>query len=138
MHLTGLAPAMAARVEIVPSLRQASALERNRYLASPSLNWDLNQRLRFLEQIADSGRMIDAIDALRHIKQAQLSAGEMLIEANAPSGFVCFPLEAGLWVVPLGGYEPIAVQPWRPLVNTGLFAGPTAMPTSWRFKPCAR
>jgi hypothetical protein len=125
-HLIHLAPEIAARVEIVPSLRYASALERDRYLASDDLNWDLDQRLNFLQQIADSGQKIDAIDpinAFRHIKQARLTSGEKLIEANAPSGFVYFPLEAGLWVMPLGGYQTIAVQPWRPLGNTGVIRG---------------
>ena len=126
VHLIRLVPEVAARVEIVPSLRHASALERDRYLASDDLAWNLDQRLNFLQQIADSGQKIDAIDpsnAFRHIKQTQLIAGEKLIEAGAPSGFVYFPLEAGLWVVPLGGYQTLAVQPWRPLGNTGVIRG---------------
>jgi hypothetical protein len=125
-HLIRLVPELATRVETVPSLRYASALERDRYLASDALNWELDQRLNFLQQIADSGQKIDAIDpsnAFRHIKQAQLTAGEKLIEAGAPSGFVYFPLEAGLWVVPLGGYQTLAVRPWRPLGNTGVIRG---------------
>jgi len=125
-HLIRCVPEIAARVEIVPSLRNASALERDRYLVSDNLTWDLDQRLRFLQQIADFGQKIDAIDpinAFRHIKHTQLNAEQKLIEANTPSGFVYFPLEEGLWVAPLGGYQTIAVQPWRPLGNTGVIRG---------------
>lgn len=125
-QLIRLAPEVAARVEIVPSLRYASALERDRYLASDDLNWELDQHVHFLQQIAHFGQKIDTIDpvnAFRYIKYTCLNTGERLIAAGAPSGFVYFPLEAGLWLVPLGGYQPIAVPPWRPLGNTGVIRG---------------
>lgn len=116
----------AERVEIVPSLRQASDLERARYLACNALDWSPEQQQFFLQHIAQAGQKVEGIDptqAFKHIKLAELQPDDVLVEARAPSGFVYFPLNDGLWVRPLGGYAPIAVRPWRPLGNTGVIRG---------------
>lgn len=120
------APDVAPRVEIVPSLRHASVLERDRYLVYDDLDWHEDRRMQFLQHIAQAGQKIeniDLVDAFHHTKLAQLQPGDVLIAAGTPSGFVYFPLDEGLWVKPLGGYQPIAVLPWRPLGNTGVIRG---------------
>ncbi len=126
LNSMSLKAAPATHVEIVPSLRQASDLERARYLACPDLDWSPEQRHHFLRQIAQAGQKIEGIDptlAFKHIKLAELQPNDVLIVAAAPSGFVYFPLGEGLWVRPLGGYSPIAVHAWRPLGNTGVIRG---------------
>jgi hypothetical protein len=39
---------------------------------------------------------MDTIEVFKHVRFAELQAGEKLIEAGAPSSFVYFPLGDGL------------------------------------------
>jgi hypothetical protein len=52
-----------------------------------------------------------------------LQAGEILIEAGAPSAFVYVPLGDGLKIIPLGGYHSFSVAAWMPLGTTGVIRG---------------
>jgi hypothetical protein len=100
--------------------------ERNRYLAAAEITWGLGQRQAALARMAQSGCKTQAIDpeeAFRHVRLADLSAGETLIEASAPAGVVYVPLGDGLTIMPLGGYAPFSVQAWMPLGSTGVIRG---------------
>lgn len=119
-------PALGPRVCIVPSLEQASALERERYLEGETVTWERAARMQLLARVGQSGHAIQAIDpdqAFEHVKLVELEPGEVLIEAGAPSAFVYIPLEAGLQIIPLGGYESFSVQAWMPLGVTGVIRG---------------
>lgn len=119
-------PTLGQRVVIVPSLEQASALERDRYLEGEPVLWDRAARQQLLARVGESGHLIGQIDpeeAFEHVKLIELEPGEVLIEAGAPAAFVYIPLEAGLYVIPLGGYQSFSVQAWMPLGITGVIRG---------------
>ena len=119
-------PALGDRIQIVPSLRNVSELERARYLEAKELDWDLGKRQEILERVRLSGQKVTAFDltaGFRHVKMIDLQAGEMLIQAGAPSAFVYIPQGDGLKVIPLGGYESLSVAAWIPLGNTGVIRG---------------
>lgn len=114
------------RVKAVPSLQHMSDHERNRYLNAVDLNWDLAERRHALERVAASGHKIDEMDAERAfegVREIEVKAGEVLIEAGSPPGFVYIALGEGLLGTPLGGYHPFPVYPWTPLGSTGVIRG---------------
>lgn len=119
-------PAVGARVEVAPSLQQTTDLERTRYLAAPPLPWTTTQCQAFLAQVAATGYRTETIDPIRafnHVKVITLLAGELLVEGGAPSAFVYVPLQPGLRIFPLGGYNVLAAQAWTPLGVTGVIRG---------------
>lgn len=125
--LRRLNPADTGRIQIVPSLQNIPEAERRRYLSvSAETGWSLTQRQAALDRLAQSGHKTEAInpeEAFHHVRLADLSAGETLIEAGAPSGIVYVPLGDGLKIVPLGGYAAFSVRAWMPLGNTGVIRG---------------
>ena len=124
--LRRLDPSSAELIHIVPSLQPMPEVERNRYLGAAEIAWDVGQRRAALARMAQSGCKTAAIDpeaAFRHVRLADLSAGETLIEAGAPAGIVYVPLGDGLTIMPLGGYAPFSVQAWMPLGSTGVIRG---------------
>lgn len=125
-RLRQLNPAVGGQIQIVPSLRHVSESERARYLWAKDLDWDEPQRQAVLARISAAGLKLtsfDAIEGFRHVKQADLQAGEKLIEAGAPASFVYFPLGDGLKIIPLGGYQSFSVAAWMPLGTTGVIRG---------------
>jgi len=125
-ELRQLNPAIAARIQFVPSLQNTSEFERTRYLEAGDLNWALSRRREALNQIARSGHKTEAIDLVegfRHVKWVTLYPGETLIKAESTASFVYIPLGDGLKVMPLGGYAPFSVKAWMPLGNTGVIRG---------------
>jgi CRP-like cAMP-binding protein len=79
-----------------------------------------------LDRIGQSGHRIDAVDsqiAFENVRLATIEAGQVLIEADSEAAFVYIPLEPGLQVVPLGGYQTFWVQAWMPLGLTGVIRG---------------
>ena len=125
-ELQSINPLAASRVRTVPSLQNTSELERRRYLAAGELAWDPAQCRAALQRIAASGhktQTMDAVASFRDVKLIELQAGETLVEAGAPAGFVYIPLGEGLQIVPLGGYPPFFVKAWLPLGVTGVIRG---------------
>lgn len=118
-------PLAADRVDIVPSLRLASPSERRRYLAAEDLKWDENRLRTILERVERAGHPpgTDSNVAFSHVRLIRLAAGDLLIDADAPSAFVYIPLDMGLEIVPLGGYDSFSVKPWMPLGLTGVISG---------------
>ena len=125
-QLCQLHPRFARQIEIVPSLRNVSEGERERYLAARDLDWDATQRQSFLDRINQAGQKLsnfDPVEGFKHVRLSELQAGEKLIEAGAPSGFVYIPLGDGLKIIPLGGYQSFSVAAWMPLGTTGVIRG---------------
>ncbi len=125
-HLCQREPALTEKVQIAPSLQQAPAVERTRYLAAPPLAWTPAECQSFLAQVATTGYRTETIDlthAFDHVKLITLAAGEMLVESGAPAVFVYVPLQPGLRIFPLGGYTALPAQPWMPLGVTGVIRG---------------
>jgi hypothetical protein len=125
-QLHRLNPIAARQARIVASLQASSALERVRYLRSADLDWEFARRQAMLQKIAQYGHKterIDPIEGFREVRQIELQAGEVLIESGAPSGFVYIPLGEGLRILPLGGYQAFAIQPWMPVGVTGVIRG---------------
>jgi hypothetical protein len=125
-RLQHLAPELRGRVRTVPSLQQAPAIERTRYLEADELGWDDTARQDLLRRMAGAGHKtapIDPVAAFDGVRRLTLRAGETLIEAGAPAGFVYVPLGEGLTIIPLGGYQSFAVAPWMPVGNTGVIRG---------------
>ena len=122
-QLHSLNPIAARHARIVASLQASSAIERMRYLRSTNLDWELTCRQEMLQKIAHYGHKterIDPIEGFKEVRQIELQAGETLIESGAPSGFVYIPLGEGLRILPLGGYQAFAIQPWLPVGVTGV------------------
>ena len=125
-QLCQLDPKFTDQIQITPSLRNVSELERAHYLAAKDLDWDTGRRQAVLDKINQAGQKLtnfDAIEGFKHVKLAELRAGEKLIEAGAPSSFVYFPLGDGLKIIPLGGYRSFSVTAWMPLGTTGVIRG---------------
>jgi hypothetical protein len=114
---------VSARVRLVPSLKEAHPLERERYLAAETLGWGPESRRNLLAKMSQAGHPVEKIDverAFESVHVAALSAGDVLIEAGAPSVFVYVPLGPGLKIIPLGGYQSFLVKPWMLLGLTGV------------------
>jgi hypothetical protein len=125
-QLQCLNPIAAGQARIVASLQASSALERTRYLRSADLDWALACRQEMLAKIALYGHKTEQIDPIKgfhEVRQIELQAGETLLEPGAPSGFVYIPLGEGLRILPLGGYQAFAIQPWMPVGVTGVICG---------------
>ncbi len=124
--LVQINPLAASRTRTVPSLQNTSAQERARYLAADELDWDIARRRAVLDRISASGhktQAIDLVEGFQDVKSIELSAGETLIEAGSPAGFVYIPLGEGLQIIPLGGYQAFFVRAWIPLGITGVIRG---------------
>ena len=119
---------IATRVQVVPSLQLASLLERELYRTAATIGWDDVMQQEILERIGQSGHRVTEIEpqsAFEDVRLATVIAGQVLIEANSNAAFVYVPLEPGLKVVPLGGYQSFSVQAWMPLGLTGVVRGAT-------------
>ena len=119
-------PGIRNQIRIVPSLRNVSELERDRYLVAKELDWDVGQRQALLDKLNQAGQKLasfDSAEGFEHVKFAELQAGEKLIEAGGPSSFVYIPLGDGLKIIPLGGYQSFSVTAWLPLGTTGVIRG---------------
>jgi hypothetical protein len=125
-QLQDINPEAARRCCAVPSLHNSTLLESTRYLGAGELDWDRDRRKALIEKIQASGQKIDQIDieaAFQHVRQVTLEAGDMLIEAGTPAGFVYLPLGEGLQITPLGGYQSFSVKGWFPVGSTGVIRG---------------
>jgi hypothetical protein len=125
-ELRQLNPEISGQVHIAPSLKHVSETERARYLQGKEFNWDFELRQVILERMEQAGQKLtnlDPVEGFKHVKIADLHAGEKLIEAGAPSAFVYIPLGDGLKIIPLGGYQSFSVAAWMPLGNTGVIRG---------------
>ena len=125
-HLCKLNPKVQDQIRIVPSLRNVSDLERDRYLAAKELDWDAEKRQALLEKLTQTGQRLTSFDpseGFKHVRLAELKPDEKLIEAGTPSAFVYIPLEDGLKIIPLGGYQSFSVTAWLPLGTTGVIRG---------------
>jgi hypothetical protein len=119
-------PKIGDQIEIVPSLRHVSELERGRYLAAQELDWGVRQRDSVLDKMNHAGQKLTNFDpgkGFKHVRLTTLKAGEKLIEAGTPSAFVYIPLGDGLKIIPLGGYQSFSVAAWMPLGTTGVIRG---------------
>ncbi len=124
--LIRIEPDLAGRVARVPSLGGAAVSESVRYLAGERPKWDAAGKRALLQKLAQGGLRTPGIDlnaAFDHVKVASVGAGEHLIQAGHPAGFVYIPLSDGLIVAPLGGYQAFAVRPFMPLGVTGVIRG---------------
>ena len=127
-QLVAAYPHIAERVQIVPSLQWASPLERDLYRAAAVISWDEAMRQEILARIGASGHRVERMDrqaAFDNVRLATVTVGQVLIEANSNAAFVYIPLQPGLKVVPLGGYQSFNVQAWMPLGLTGVVRGAT-------------
>jgi hypothetical protein len=118
--------AAARRVQVVPSLALASPDEHRRYLSARDVAWGLPERHDVLARIGRCGYSVGKIDPIRafdHVRLVRLRAGETLVEAGAPSGFVYIPLGEGLHGLPLGEYEEFAVGDHALVGLTGVVRG---------------
>ncbi len=119
-------PHLHDNVRLVPSLQNASALERERYLSAKELPWNQKEMQDFVEKVALSGHKLENITlekAFTDVKLVHLETGETLIEVNTPASFVYIPLHDGLTGYPLGGYQPFPSRAFIPLGTTGVIRG---------------
>lgn len=119
-------PGFRDQVRIVPSLRNVSDLERDRYLTARDLDWNSARRQDLLDKLNDTGQKFTSFDPAKgfeHVRLAELKNDEKLIEAGSPSAFVYIPLGDGLKIIPLGGYQSFSVTAWLPLGTTGVIRG---------------
>lgn len=125
-HLRAMNPRAAERARAVPSTQNTSEREIRQYLGGDALDWDLAHRQQLLARLAMTGyytAKINARHAFEHVRLAQLSANETLIEADDPANYVFIPLVDGLRCYPLGGYPPFNISAYTALGNTGVIRG---------------
>jgi hypothetical protein len=125
-ELAGRDPEIAAQARIVPSIALATPSERVRYRLARDVDWDLARRREVLGQIGLSGHPVDRIDpeaAFAHVRVLDLRAGETLIEAGAPAGFVYVPLADFLRGRPLGDYADFTLGGYTLVGLTGVVRG---------------
>ena len=111
------------RVRLVPSMKEAHPLERERYLAAEPLAWGIESKRNLLANMSQAGHPVEKIDidrAFESVHVASLSPGDVLIEGGAPSVFVYVPLGPGLKITPIGGYQSFFVDPWMLVGLTGV------------------
>lgn len=123
MKLEDLAPQVSKRVRLVPSLKRAHPLERARYLAADPVAWDIQARRNLLAYMSQSGHPVERIDlerAFETVRVATLNAGDVLLEGAATSTFVYVPLDQGLKIMPVAGYQSINTPPFVLLGLTGV------------------
>jgi len=125
-QLQEINPEVARRCVPVPSLQNSTPLESNRYLNAGELDWDVDRRKALIGKMEASGQKIDRIDverAFQHVRMVTLEAGDVMIEAGTPAGFVYLPLGEGLQITPLGGYQSFSIKGWFPVGSTGVIRG---------------
>lgn len=125
-RLSDLRPELSGRIEVVPSLGDATSQELAFYDRGGPHSLDPAGQQQLLVNMMAAGHKVTAInldEAMTHARLVSLEPNEILIEAGAPPNFVYIPLGSGLTVVPLGGYSSFAVQPWMPLGITGVIRG---------------
>jgi hypothetical protein len=125
-ELAKLNPGVAQSVRVTPSLTYVHPQERGRYLAAAPLVWEARLRGELILCMGKTGYPAHRIDpdrAFENVRLLKLQAGDILIEGGTPSSFVYLPLEPGLKIMPLGGYQPFAAEPWLLLGGTGVVRG---------------
>ncbi len=125
-RLATMDPALAPRLQVVPALDMAPDGERNLYLQGREPAGDQEQRREWLAQLGRSGHRVADIEvdkAFAHVRLVIVPSGGLLIQADTVSAFVYVPLEEGLRVIPLGGYQAFMVPAWMPLGATGVIRG---------------
>lgn len=131
-RISEMNPSLRGRIQLVTSLRDASEMERNLYLAATPVPWDTAEREDFIRRLEGAGHRIDGINpetAFQDVRLVHLRPGEILLEAGAPAAFVYVPLGTGLRIFPLGGYEVGLARPWTPIGTTGVIRGATRKAT---------
>ncbi len=125
-HMMRIYPDMVQNINTVPTLEESTEMERELYLSSAPVDWDLDKCSEILAHIASTGHLVTELNleqAFDQVKLIHLSNGQNLVEAGGAAAFVYIPLGAGLKIIPLGGYEPFMAQPWAPLGITGVIRG---------------
>lgn len=108
------------------SVQNADLHEVKRYLDGKPLHWSTAAKAQLLAHMAATGHKVDHMDlvkAFQEVRVVSIKAGEMLLQAEAPSSFVYIPLGAGLRVFPLGTHASSPALPWVPMGNTGVIRG---------------
>ncbi|MEL7121849.1 MAG: hypothetical protein AAFO07_20545 [Bacteroidota bacterium] len=128
VELKRLNPDIADRVVTLVSLQGADLQEVDRYLSARPILEVYGDRIDdLMESISKSGLPKEDILnnplAFNEVKIISLQAGEVLIKEGTHSGFVYIPLEEGLKVNPMGGYESKAAPAYVPIGNTGVIRG---------------
>lgn len=126
--LARINPDTARRCKPVPSLAGADIDEFNRYIDGSDPDWNEEQQQYVLNKIAATGQKtahMDGAEAFVDTKLVTANAGKTIMTAGTPSNFVYIPLDNGLQVFPLGGYDPAYVKAWVPTGNTGVIRGST-------------
>jgi hypothetical protein len=125
-ELARLNPGVARSVRLTPSLNNVHQQERARYLAAAPLSWEPRLRGELIMRMGRTGYPANRVDqerAFENVRLIKLQAGDVLIEGGTPAYFVYLPLERGLIIMPLGGYQAFAAEPWLMLGGTGVVRG---------------
>lgn len=124
--LLQLNPGLQERSRVAPSLKNLAPDERKRYVEATELTWSRERKETVILRVAQAGHptaRIDADKAFTDVRLTKLKAGDVLVLAGAPPGFVYIPMGEGLVSTPLGGYQADTVKPWVPKANTRLIRG---------------
>ncbi len=117
------------RIQPSFSLHGLDDLEVQRYLGGQTLSNYLvqrNSKKSFFDHLKQAGYAFNDDHSLFENSDERiisLTAGEQLIRSGSKSGFVYFPMDTGLRVYPMGGYESSLAPAWVPLGNTGVIRG---------------
>ena len=123
-------PEVYSRVKETFSLQKYDLEEVHRYLNGIPISDHLapfkgarKQLFTFLSKAGYHFSTKKKIPGEKDIRVIKLQQGNYLIKGGSSSGFVYFPMDEGLRVFPLGGYESRMASPWVALGNTGVIRG---------------
>jgi len=119
-------PEIAHRTETAPSLQGVREQERDLYMSGRPVHWERRERQRLLDDLVRFGHRSTTMNvdkAFKHTRLVSVRSGDVVLEAGTPPGFVFIPLDEGLRIAPLGGYQTVPAPSRVPLGNTGVIRG---------------
>lgn len=125
-ELSARDPALGPSLRLAPSLAMAAERERARYLDASADELPPEYIDEVVRRSARAGQKVDHLDQLSAfdgVRLATVEAGETVVAAGEPAGFVYIPSGPGLRVEPLGGYPERQLAAWSPVGATAVIRG---------------
>jgi hypothetical protein len=121
-------PELKHRIKYRTPLHHIPLIEKQRYLNGKMLDWSLPQKRKLIQQVSKKGFKVDNVKlshAFNDVRLIHLLAGEILLEADSPPGFVYIPLSPGLLEMPLGGYASFKIPAYSIIGSNSVLSGTT-------------
>jgi CRP-like cAMP-binding protein len=123
-HFVVRRPELADRIDVVPGAPIQTVPPRFDW-AGRGRRVELALRAVALAEMESRGLRVAhaAVDMFDGVVVVDVVAGEAIIAPGENASFAVVPSGPGLVVTPLGGYDPVAAQPWIPVGTIGVLRG---------------